>query len=461
MNLEKIIHKIETETNLPDIKYMNFHVWLAIRKHIYPKLTKGIYKLKSPQGIKVVKLFLNAFYGFSYWFHRYDYWFISSTTTRKPINGTYRDIFTDHIMEKLPNSWKIEYTLKQHYPKKLIPYQKVSSMLLLIIVEKFISCLLTNNKKIIEIENEILKHFKTIKRNEIDIKHSIKKIVGQYHTMKLLLFFKKKPKVLFLVSAYSYYGYVKALKEKSVKIVEIQHGVINNSHVGYVIYSNYPNLYFPDYLLSFGSNEKKILKHPNRFSEVTKIHPTGSYIIDYYKNNFKPQKELSELIKKYELSFCVSLQDCEVGFSIIPWIIEIAKNNPKNIFVLKPRETPISYYKENYNFPTNTIFNNNLNIYELILHCDYHITAYSTTALEAPSLGKPNILFNIENKAMTYYKIILTQNKSTFYLNSTAEFDKIISKLQNMSSKEVIEANANIFKPNYLKNLYNFLSHNL
>jgi len=309
VNIEEFIYATETKTDLPSITFKNFHVWLAIRKHIYPKLTKGIYGLEPPQGIRLIALFLNSFYGFKYWFKRADFWFISSTTTRKFINGKFVDTFTDHIAQKLPNSWKIEYTLSQHRSKTQIPFKRVSSMLMLLIFERFFSITLSNRKKIKSIELQILSQFHSISPKDVNIKRSVKKLLGQYYAMRFLLCFKHKPKVVFMVAAYSYYGYVKALKEKGVTIIELQHGVINRAHMGYVTYTKFPNYYFPDYLLSFGTNEAEICALPNTFSTNTKVISVGSYIIDYYKYNFKSNAQLKSIIEKYNLSFAVSLQD--------------------------------------------------------------------------------------------------------------------------------------------------------
>lgn len=453
MDLPRLIRQIETQNKLSELTVNGLHVWLAIRKHIYPKLTGGIFGFAPPKRAKLLKLLKMVFYGLPHWFRRYRYWFISSSTTRKPVGHYYRDIYCDHIAQTLPDSWIIEYTLDGHHPVSLLPFRNISSMLGPVLLEKLLGQFCVKQTEIKAISAEIAKTFTNHKLDGVDFTHAIRKMIGQYRFMRMLLRVKRPPEAVFIVSAYSYYGYVKAFKERSIPVIELQHGVIALSHPGYTLYGTYPDGYFPDYILSFGLNELQTIAPPNSLAGYTTVLPTGSYTIDHHLSSFSAVPAISKLIKSYNLSFCVSLQDCEIGQKLIDWLIEIANSHPQYLFLLKPRRTSIRHYTDTYTFPSNCRFIDTLNIYDAILHCQYHITAYSTTALEAPALGRQNILFNINGKARSYYAALLDEGTTTVYLDSPGSFRETLQRLPSLNPDEIQQAVSNVFVPNYRKNL--------
>ena len=97
-----------------------------------------------------------------------------------------------------------------------------------------------------------------------------------------------------------------------------------------------------------------------------------------------------------------------------------------------------------------------MDVYETILHSDIHVTAYSSCALEAPALGVPNVLVNIENKAYEYYRDILS-DKTTSYVSTTDEFIKLVSNLPMESAENIQSYHKDVMKPNYEQNIDAFL----
>ena len=273
--------------------------------------------------------------------------------------------------------------------------------------------------------------------------------------MRFLLWFKK-PKVVFLSPAYTAYGYVKAFKENGVKVVEVQHGVILKEHFGYNVYKKFDRDYFVDYLLTFGEQEMDTFKYTNGIS-YNNIVPVGNYYLDYISDNFKPDKKLNEILHKYKKSFVVSLQEIDKTKSLVSNIIESAKQNPDCIFIFKPRKKSIIDYGVEYDKLENVIFIEEIDIYQLIMQTDFHITVYSTCALEAPALGKKNILFNINNLSKSIFETTLTNQITTVFVDNLDEFNKLIKNLNVQNRKEILNAHGSVMKSGYKSNIDTFI----
>ena len=156
---------------------------------------------------------------------------------------------------------------------------------------------------------------------------------------------------MFIAPAYTATGYVRALKEKGITVVEIQHGVINKEHFGYNVYLPFNRNYFPDYLLSFGEQERRVFHAPNQSVESDKVIPTGSFYIDYIERHYQPKMSR----QTGQMVFSVSLQDCDIGKKVIPFLMTVANANPSCVFLLKPRRTTIEAYNSKYELPENMV----------------------------------------------------------------------------------------------------------
>ena len=99
------------------------------------------------------------------------------------------------------------------------------------------------------------------------------------------------------------------------------------------------------------------------------------------------------------------------------------------------------------------------NVYELIRFCNFHITVYSTCALEALPLGTYNILYNIENKSKIHFEWLERQNEYTRIINQNRELIEIINNTET-KRESIIESGNQIFQSNYKQNLINFIQQN-
>ena len=84
------------------------------------------------------------------------------------------------------------------------------------------------------------------------------------------------------------------------------------------------------------------------------------------------------------------------------------------------------------------------------MHCDLHMTLYSSCALEAPSLGIPNILVDIHNMASKYYNSLLSEYH-TKIIKAEDEFYEAMEELIKLQAINVKINNSSIFISNYNK----------
>ena len=126
-------------------------------------------------------------------------------------------------------------------------------------------------------------------------------------------------------------------------------------------------------------------------------------------------------------------------------------------FIIKTRRTTPQDYIECYP-ELKTFTFTDLSFYEVIAECDIHMTVYSTTAIEALSLGKPNILVNIDNLSVEHFGTVLGNNPFTSIVNSPEELIDVILNLNRVEPSVVKESNAYNVKLNYKKNVNDFLN---
>jgi hypothetical protein len=105
---------------------------------------------------------------------------------------------------------------------------------------------------------------------------------------------KRKPKRIFLVSAYTNKkAIIAAAKAEGVECVEIQHGVINNNSIGYYYADMESVEYFPDKIYVFGQYWKDAVKFPLKDKNIyVNGFPFLKMQIEKYKNEIKNKSQI-------------------------------------------------------------------------------------------------------------------------------------------------------------------------
>ena len=421
--------------NIEEWGYLRLKVAFILKN----KNNLNVHKNKNYKLFNYLSKIKNLFFGFSNWFYKYDYIFFSDSSERKIINNRYFDKISDDIIDKLKtNVLLIENPTPNHFKNTYT--KRVVSLTILemfsFIIRKFV--ILAYDKKLekLLLNNNI----------NIDLKKEIKYFKSKYLIYKLL-FKIYKPNAIFINCAYCNPSLIKAANDLKINTIELQHGVISKVHFGYISSLNLNKTYFPKKLLSFGEQERKL---ENLLIED--VIPIGSFYLTYIlKNNIK-NNELKNIKKDYKVSIGISMQDQDWERELIfDFILKYNKKYKDTLFILIPRKR-----KDFPSFSKNVIVYDKLDCYNIILHCDIHMTLYSSCALEAPTLGIPNILVNKKNYAKNYYGDIL-DDFHTRFVNGIEEFRKYINDLLILKKENIQIKNKDVFVPEYEKNILKFI----
>ena len=186
---------------------------------------------------------------------------------RIKISEKYHDKVFDGIDKQLNRKMLIiEFRLFKKFSYFKVASKYVASKSLFLLFEELYGFLFIRKIHIdhAEIINQIEKELDC----KIQAKSIVRKQLAQYRMMRFWLAVLPNPKMVFLTVSYSNYGYITAFKEKGIKVVEFQHGVINKNHQAYYYKAKLNPIQFPDALCVFGSNEYNFLQRDTEFPHV-------------------------------------------------------------------------------------------------------------------------------------------------------------------------------------------------
>lgn len=448
----KVLKEIECENAVETLEFKGQKVWPYLRIYIAAKLLHN--RDSKSINVLVLKSFLiSFFYGFSNLFKSYNYFYITSNDQRKKTGNIYTDKGIDAISSILKKGLVFELPIVKHFNKKDTPTENVVSkfilyFLVLLYSKLFVRKFKLENKDVLEkllIDNHLTLNFK-----EIIIRNW-----SQYKVMQFLLKIYK-PKAAFITCYYTNMGFIKAFKEKNIKVIEIQHGVINKSHEAYNVFKDIDSSFYPDYLLSFGFKEKETFVSDNYCIKPENVYPVGHFYLDYIVNNYQPNKRLEDISSDFKKTIAITSQNHLVEFKLIDFVIKSANLDKDILFIFIPRT--LGKTQEQYGFPNNVIIVDWLNCYEIMSQSDFHSTVFSSCAIESPSIGVQNIMINIDNLSVTHFGEVLLDEKITRFINTPESFIETINNFEKLTRKEIVNSNKYIIMPDYLESLSNTLN---
>lgn len=457
MDAINFIKEVETKYNVKSIKVRGTELWPFLRtSYFFAYYNKYAFsteqQVKSSLWVKIKRV-KNIFYGFLNLFKKYDYLvFSSGPISRVKMNNKLYDKYCDGIYGYYnPKILFIEsWSKPAHYEKNQIATKRIISGDLLLFLSKlfFTKDIYIENGKIIrEIEEEFRIH--------LNYKKQVKSFL---QCVKLLDFFLKiyKPQKIFLSCYYSIFhqALIYVAHKYNIKVVEIQHGIINKAHPAYNVFTNLDKSFFPDYLFVFGDYVKGVFDENNYFIKRDNILAVGSMYMDYINNEYEPLKEtvqmFSDFRKKYKKIVAISSQ-WVVEDKLIDFLKKSVSLSKDILYIFVPRDVNKDY--SSASFPDNIIILKDLNVYQIVKEVDIHSTLQSTCALEAPVLGVPNVLINIDNFAKKCYLNILTNQDVTRFVDTEEEFVNMILSWDTKTKEEIMSLHSNFYKKNYEKNL--------
>lgn len=440
---------LESKYRVEDITIKKNQIWPVLRFKIFETI-RSRSELKSRivkmNGSTMRILIKTSLYGFLklLGIKKYSYWIFSSSDNRKLFNGLYHDRIVEEIFAICPEALEFEspFPSGSHYSKNQIPNRNVVSRSILFLGSYIFTLFLRKD----EIANEnILKMILSDYQIDFDYRKVIKIYYGQYRFMKFLLRFSK-PKMVFWVYTASSMGFIRAIKENNIPVIELQHGVINEKHQAYYLPKEFNREHFPDYLFTYGVNELKYFNQKNFFLPNEKIIPVGYSFIEKATSNPSSFKEYEQDLRtRFDAIIVYSFQEPFDDF-IISFISKAASISSSIGFLIIPRDPNRIFSSD---LPTNIIIERRANIYEALKICDFHVTINSTCALEAFRFGKPTILIDKNNWASLYYGDTFKNLKGVKYINTVEELVHCIQDNDFPTPEGIIEEGTLFFNTNF------------
>lgn len=395
------LHKIEKKYDVHKLKVNEFYAWPLLRQGIYFEIfnKKVNFNIKHRTRSKF-QLLRNFFYGFQQLFKlkNYDFIFFNNADKRAiKEDKKYYDGFFDAWADKVGQnkSLFIEWAIHKHYPQTNTYSKNVISDL-----GFKLGCLICTPFTKINIDgNGVIKQISDDLNLKMDLRKVLIKRCAEIRFYRLV-FRYIKPKLIFLISSFTKETIVLAAHLENIKVYETQHGYIGDNHQFYNSHYNFESLYYPDFLISFGTKEKDFTPKDFIFKKE-QIIPVGSLFLEKIKNSYSDEA-LENLTNKFKKVFCVSLQNIKEEI-LLDWVCKQAKQNKNWLFILKPRQIKRDYSK--YTKLENCILLLNNNIYEILKYSNYNITIYSTTAVEASVFNVKTLFYNLDNLSNKYFDV--------------------------------------------------------
>lgn len=433
------IREIELKYDVMSIKLQDVSVWPYLRCYLVDML--GYQKARKPSFSNVSFILKNLFrYNPFVICKRMDIWSYSGVITRKKIGIKYHH----HASGVLPAlydrilNFENPEASRPHFSKEKIPEKYIISNSWSIFLSRGIEYILRiRNLKISN--GEILEKINANYHILFDYKFRIRLLYAQKIATDILLKIGKRPKLAVIECPYDQMGYVWSFHTHSIPVIELQHGVLNDSHYAYnSIYNG--GILAPDVLCVYGNQELEFL-NSRRTPFCNEIVKTGLYILELSDKFFKDDIFLADRNIYDAIIVIAGQSDCER--ELLAFIEKTAIISPQYKFIYLPRR--ICDLKSSIK-NISIVFN--VNIYQYLKHCDIHCTVSSTTCLEAQYFNKPNIFIELNNTARKYYGDILTEENGSFFISDPislkAKIDYIIYNNRSFTFKQLFEKETSI-----------------
>ncbi|WP_077597050.1 hypothetical protein [Oceanobacillus kimchii] len=341
------------------------------------------------------------------------------------------DIYTHFFIEDHKDDIEVFTNFQLGSDSKNMPYDNSLSLDFLrffyFISYKFTKVEIKNDNrfKLQKLQKAIFEKFNV----EIDVisivRQRIRRYIAQYNIFYRLIN-KFKPNYLYIVASYEKEAIISAAQDLNVKVIEFQHGVITDHHIGYS-YSKPEKFipYFPNKILTFGDYWAKNSKFP----EQTEIEVYG---YPYLNEQLKKYKD----VKKNKRQVIV-LSQGTIGIQLSQFIAQLVEMLPEYNFIYKLHPGEYSRWREEYPWLTKLsgsknfelIDNSEINLYQLLAESEFQIGVYSTAIYEGLTLGCKTILLELSG---IEHMLSLIEKDIVKLVNTTDEVSELLENFSSM-----------------------------
>jgi hypothetical protein len=445
------IERIEKGFDVESIRTDGIQLWPFLRKFYFYAFSKVC---RQPGGrsytARKLRTLFNIFQNLSALFRRYDSLvFSSGAISLVRVRDRYCDKYCEGIYERYaPKALYIESGSEAgHRRKGETAGRRFLSGDLVILLARVLTI------GGVQIEGEdVLQKMEKACGIAVDYRRYARDLLGYLKVLQFIIACTR-PRIIFLSCYYCRYhpAVVFAAHRAGIPVVEVQHGIINKKHPAYNVFANVDTAFFPDYLLTFGEYVRDVFDEGNRFIDRQKVIPIGSMYLDYINYEYRASREVEELFEsfreRHDRVVAVSSQD-RVEEKLLAFLERAAGLDSRILYIFVPRNLKRRDYST-LPFPENIVVVGELNVYQIIREADFHSTVYSTCALEAPALGVPNILIDIDDLASLHYGEILKDRETSRYVGSAEQYVRVIRTWKKKSKEDIIDKHRRFFQPDY------------
>lgn len=416
-------------------------IWTYLRVYVYNRFAQGHGALTPSAG--KAALVRSLFWGWGNLFRSHRYWVVSSSDQRKWMSGAWTDrhdmapvLQGQALFIELPNPTHRSPIASEHKLSKTWFY----AVELLLSKSPFLKLEVAGEQELNALLNELGVSF--------DLRGYAKRFWAQYRFTHFMARWKK-PKAVFLTTYYTNSARIAALKDLRIPVVESQHGLVSSAHLAYQLPKASPRL-LPDIYLSYGTQEEEDMKGSG-FAQHVCIVPTGHFYLSHVQAHpshdtvyTKPSKVRHRIV--------ITAQDI-FDEPFIQWLNRLVTLLPDDELVLVPRRRSIAWYRERG--LSDQVKYLEGDTYRLMLSGDVHSTVFSSCAVEALGLNRPNILINLDGQATQYLDYLEHPVSATWIADTPEAFADLVNngEFQHADS----EADGRFFRQGYAKNLVSFL----
>ena len=442
--------EVETTYDVRSVTANGLQVWPVLRQqfvlqHNWRSWT-GLSR-DRPNTLTELARAGNVFHGMTRWLKKHDYVVFSTTLMRRLLEGKHIDKSHEWLMREVgkENVLVVEAPVAPggaDFTRTLNPDEyAVSCDLLTMLI-----CLPSLPGTAIKNEGILADINKEYDLN-VNYRHSASVFFRMVKVFDWLLR-RWQPKALFFTC---YYGIIHQAAifsawKAGVVTVELQHGRIDNHHPAYNVYCRLDRSSFPDYLLCHSERVREVFRDGNYLISQENVIPIGDGYIEYIRDNCKGSDQLLKTIKNYKTSVAVSsvllLKD-----EIMEFVRAAAAMDESVLYVFIRRDS--SY--DDMILPANVKSFEDLDFYRIVKHTDFHATVCSTTAFEAPALGTPNVLMDINGKARSYFSDTLANTDVTRFARTPREFVDTILDWDTKSREQVMELHREFYQRDHVR----------
>lgn len=433
--------QLEQELEMQELTIDGIYFWKLVRQEIPLKILMDREKLSSIQlgssyKINFFEIIKNSITK-NPLFRKKTNTYIFENPRKVNYDGQMIDSYTHFFVEKLQGDYTV---LESRYGRDISKsiWSTNTNTDFAIVAAKPISKLLKTSipshiqKKVKEIECKLNTKFNV----SLDIEKLIFHFVNHFKSQEKIynfLFRVKKPKEIVIVCSYGKEAIIAAAQKNNIRVIEFQHGVMGQQHLGY----HFPNWgkvpYFPDEIMLFGSFWKDITQLPQNTITTINGYP--------YLN--KKMGSIDPSIKEKKESI-IFISQGTIGKSLTTIANELAQQLPEYNIIYKLHPGEFGRWKKDYpqlaefNQLANTkVVENDMDLYQLFSTAKFLVGVGSTAIYEGIAFGIYPMVVKLpghENmqQLITNYQIPL--------VNSTEE---ILNTIQN--SEDLFEIDSDDF----------------